>query len=307
MENGQEKKSYQTSLLYSLVGSSSEDEEHPLFSLISPEKKDGWCSAPFCKYPQEIIIQLNNPSKLSQINITLHEYKIPSKIDFYYFYPQETDENNKLDINNIPFIKMGYIIPNSNNKSNFKLREFKKIKINQDVLFIKFILHKNYINLENKYDQVSIISLDFLGNELDTDFELNLNNIENNDNNKYSEKNLDEICVMKLKEIKSSLDLCVKKEKYDNAKIFRELYQRVKLLGEKISNLSEYKFKCIETNEFDKCKKIQNDIDRIKKLISEVNGNYIDNEDDNHEEKKKYINDKDKNNNNNKAEEDPFK
>ena len=81
----------------------------------------------------------------------------------------------------------------------------------------------------------------------------------------------------------------------------------MKLLGEKISNLSEYKFKCIEANEFDKCKKIQNDIDRIKKLISEVNGNYIDNEDDNHEEKKKYINDKDKNNNNNKAEEDPFK
>ena len=76
-------------LNYSVIGSSSEDEDHPLFSLISQEKNDGWCSAPFCKYPQEIILQLNNPSKLTQINITLHEYKIPSKIDFYYYYPPQ--------------------------------------------------------------------------------------------------------------------------------------------------------------------------------------------------------------------------
>ena len=82
-----EKKNYP--LDYSLDGASTEDPEHPLFSIISDDKKEGWCSAPFCKYPQEIIIQLNKPSKLFQINITLHQSKIPTKIDFYYFYPEE--------------------------------------------------------------------------------------------------------------------------------------------------------------------------------------------------------------------------
>ena len=284
MQNTYDKNIDQPILNYSVIGSSSEDEEHPLYSLISQEKNDGWCSSPFCKYPQEILIQLNNPSKLSQINITLHEHKIPSKIDFYYFYPnQKKKEEEKLDYNNIPFIKMGYIIPNSNEKSNFKLREFKKIKINENALYIKLTLHKNFINLENKYNQVSIISIKFFGYELENNNPLEYKNIliseiNKNKMNDYNEDNLDEICITKLKEIKATLDLCIKKEKYDSAKIFRELYQRVKLLGEKMKNLTECKLRCIETNDFAACKKIQNDINRIKNLIGDVNANFIDDE-----------------------------
>ena len=298
-----DKNQNQPILNYSVIGSSSEDDEHPLYSLISPDKNDGWCSSPFCKYPQEILIQLNNPSKLSQMNITLHEYKIPSKIDFYYYYPnQKNKEEEKFDYNNIPFIKIGYIIPNTNEKSNFKLREFKKIKINQNTLYIKLILHKNFINLENRYNQVSIISIKFFGYELENSNPPEYKNLmsgemNKNKNSDFNEDGLDEVCVSKLKEIKSTLDLCVKKEKYDSAKIFRELYQRVKLLGEKMKNLSECKLKCIETNDFDSCKKIQNDIDRIKNLIGEINANFIDDEDEknNNDEKKEDI------------EEDPFK
>ena len=303
MQNYYEKSIDPPLLNYSVIGSSSEDDEHPLYSLISPDKNDGWCSSPFCKYPQEILIQLNNPSKLSQMNITLHEYKIPSKIDFYYYYPnQKNKEEEKFDYNNIPFIKIGYIIPNTNEKSNFKLREFKKIKINQNALYIKLILHKNFINLENRYNQVSIISIKFFGYELENSNPPEYKNLmsgemNKNKNSDFNEDGLDEVCVSKLKEIKSTLDLCVKKEKYDSAKIFRELYQRVKLLGEKMKNLSECKLKCIETNDFDSCKKIQNDIDRIKNLIGEINANFIDDEDEknNNDEKKEDI------------EEDPFK
>ncbi len=303
MQNYYEKSTDPPLLNYSVIGSSSEDDEHPLYSLISPDKNDGWCSSPFCKYPQEILIQLNNPSKLSQMNITLHEYKIPSKIDFYYYYPnQKNKEEEKFDYNNIPFIKIGYIIPNTNEKLNFKLREFKKIKINQNTLYIKLILHKNFINLENRYNQVSIISIKFFGYELENSNPPEYKNLmsgemNKNKNSDFNEDGLDEVCVSKLKEIKSTLDLCVKKEKYDSAKIFRELYQRVKLLGEKMKNLSECKLKCIETNDFDSCKKIQNDIDRIKNLIGEINANFIDDEDEknNNDEKKEDI------------EEDPFK
>ena len=303
MQNYYEKSTDPPLLNYSVIGSSSEDDEHPLYSLISPDKNDGWCSSPFCKYPQEILIQLNNPSKLSQMNITLHEYKIPSKIDFYYYYPnQKNKEEEKFDYNNIPFIKIGYIIPNTNEKSNFKLREFKKIKINQNTLYIKLILHKNFINLENRYNQVSIISIKFFGYELENSNPPEYKNLmsgemNKNKNSDFNEDGLDEVCVSKLKEIKSTLDLCVKKEKYDSAKIFRELFQRVKLLGEKMKNLSECKLKCIETNDFDSCKKIQNDIDRIKNLIGEINANFIDDEDEknNNDEKKEDI------------EEDPFK
>ena len=274
---------------YSVVGATSEDPEHPLYSIISNEKKEGWCSSPFCKYPQEIIIQLNKPSKLSQINLTLHESKIPTKIDFYYFYPEQKKEKGKnkkesFDLNNIPFLKLGFITPNSNQKTNFKAREFQKIKINQNVYFIKFVLHKNHINLENKFNQVSIISVEFFGNEIEnSDFHKYSNiNMSNNkeiaNKQKYNDEDLDEACLSKLKEIKITLDLCVQKEKYESAKIFRELYQRVRLLGEKMKNLSESKLKCIEINDFDSCKKLQSDIDRIKKLINDINTNFPEND-----------------------------
>ena len=279
---------------YSVIGATSEDPEHPLYSIISDEKKEGWCSAPFCKYPQEIIIQLNKPSKLFQINLTFHETKIPTKIDFYYFYLDEKKDKEKkenFNLNNIPFLKLGFITPNSNQKTNFKAREFQKIKINQNAFFIKFVLHKNYLNLENKYNQVSIISVEFLGIENENFSDLNFfNNINMKMNSKdilnkakYNDEDLDVTCQNKLKEIKVTLDLCVKKEKYESAKIFRELYQRVRLLGEKMKNLSEYKLKCIETNDFNSCKKLQGDIDRIKNLINEINANFPENDNEENE------------------------
>ena len=271
---------------YSVIGATSEDPDHPLYSIISGDRNEGWCSASFCKYPQEIIFQLNKPSKLYQINITLHETKIPTKIDFYYFYPdpkKEKERHTKIDLNNIPFLKLGFITPNSNEKTNFKAREFQKVIINQNVLFIKFVLHKNYINLHNKYNQVSLIAIEFLGIEFENIYnDYSFNNLNNNNEisnkQKYKDEDLDELCLSKLKEIKSTMNLCVQREKYESAKIFRELYQRVRLLGEKMKNLSECKFKCIETNDFNSCKKIQADIDRIKNLINDVNANFPEND-----------------------------
>ena len=276
---------------FSIIGATSEDPEHPLYSIISDEKKEGWCSAPFCKYPQEIIIQLNKPSKLFQINLTLHETKIPTKIDFYYFYPDEKKDKEKkenFNLNNIPFLKLGFITPNSNQKTNFKAREFQKIKINQNAFFIKFVLHKNYLNLENKYNQVSIISVDFLGIENENFSDYNyfnkINSKDISNKSKYNDEDLDITCQNKLKEIKATLDLCVKKEKYESAKIFRELYQRVRLLGEKMKNLSEYKLKYIETNDFNSCKKLQGDIDRIKNIINDINANIPENDNEENED-----------------------
>lgn len=267
-------------LSYSVVGATSEDEDYPLYTLSSVEKNNnGWCSSKFCQYPQEIILKLDNPAKLLQINLTFHECKIPSKIDFYYFYPdKKKDKNNEKQytINNLPFIKLGYIVPNSNEKTNYKSREFQKIKINQKVLYLKFVLYKNYINLENTYNQVSIVSIELFGfemeNDLNFDIDINKNGLELS-TQKYKDEELDKECLNKLKEIKYNLDLCIKNEKYGKAKIFRELYQRVRLLGEKINNLFDFKLKCIEINDFEGCKKLQGEIDRIKNLINNINTN----------------------------------
>ena len=73
-------------LKYRLVGVSTEDPESPFYSLISGLKNSGWCSVRYSTYPQELLIQFCRPCRLRQVNLVLHEYKIPSKIDFYYFF-----------------------------------------------------------------------------------------------------------------------------------------------------------------------------------------------------------------------------
>lgn len=74
------------SLNYKLVGASSEDPNHPLFSILSNSQdiaNEGWHSVRFCSFPQEILLNFHSPVRLREINIVFHQYLIPSKIEFY--------------------------------------------------------------------------------------------------------------------------------------------------------------------------------------------------------------------------------
>ena len=149
-------------LKYRLVGVSTEDPENPFYSLISGLKNDGWCSVRYSTYPQELLIQFCRPCRLRQVNLLLHEYKIPSKIDLYYFFPKTFSEFN-LDIDDLIFEKLGYIIPNINKIPNKEAREFKQIFMNENVYYLKFVFHQNYPNLKNLFNQVGLISIQCYG------------------------------------------------------------------------------------------------------------------------------------------------
>ena len=149
-------------LKYRLMGVSTEDPESPFYSLISGLKNNGWSSVRYSTYPQELLIQFCRPCRLRQINILFHEYKIPSKVDFYYFFPKTFSEFN-LDIDDLIFEKIGYIIPNINKKSNNEAREFKQVFINENVYYLKLVLHENYPNLKNVFNQVGIVNIQCFG------------------------------------------------------------------------------------------------------------------------------------------------
>ena len=269
-------------LKYRIIGSSSEDPDFPLFSLISGGQNEGWHSIRFCSYPQEILIQFTQPVRLRQVNILLHQTFIPSSIEFFYFFPQKYDDFFK-DINSLIFNKIGYVNPDSNAKTDYKAREYKKVAFNENVLYLKLVLNKCIYNLYNTFNQVAIISLecfgfDFTVNNIDYLFpnrNKSLNYFANNMNNyipnpNLDDNDLDEVCLNKIDELKLQLDRCVEEENYDQAKIINELIQRIKILGHKIYNLQEIKFKSIEVNDYDNAKIVKNEIERIKNIIKEV-------------------------------------
>ena len=155
-------------LKYRLVGVSTEDPENPFYSLISGLKNDGWCSVRYSTYPQELLIQFCRPCRLRQVNLLLHEYKIPSKIDLYYFFPKTFSEFN-LDIDDLIFEKMGYIIPNLNKNQKKESREYKQIFLNENVYYLKFVFHQNYPNLKNVFNQVGLIFIQCFGIDFTAD------------------------------------------------------------------------------------------------------------------------------------------
>ena len=272
-------------LKYRIIGASTEDPENPFYSIISGLKNDGWASVRYCTYPQELLIQICRPCRLRQIHLVFHEYKIPTKLEFYYFFPKTFNDFN-LPIDDIIFEKMGHIIPSSNIKNKFKSRELIKIFINENVYYLKLVFHQNYSNTKNLFNQVGLVSLQCYG----VDFSANNINglypssdqIADFYNNKvlfsdakkkvrYNDSTLDEVCVLKIQELKEILDQSIKQENYDLAKQINDTIQIVRKIGEKINLCIDMKNKALEINDFDTCKNAKNDIEILREKVRRIN------------------------------------
>ena len=86
-------------------------------------------------------------------------------------------------------------------------------------------------------------------------------------NSNINDSELDDFSLAKIEEIKSQLEFVVQHDNYDQAKILKELIQRIKVLGVKLKKLNDLKLKYIEIGNYKEVKVIKNEIDRIKSII----------------------------------------
>ena len=133
----------------------------------------GWSSLRFCSYPQMIIVQLSSLSDIKQINIELNHERVPQKIDVYVYCPTILKEvvTNFKNIITVKFTYIGSVIPVNH---NYNQRELKKLIFHNqgnydqitimNCLYVKFLVHKNYPNDKNKFEQVGIVNIDIFGN-----------------------------------------------------------------------------------------------------------------------------------------------
>ena len=273
-------------LLYSFKKNiTSQDPFYPLNNLITKNNIYGWQSSRFCTYPQEIIIEFFTYVNIKQINILIHEKKIPSVIEFVNCLPKNLNNqnNNSARNNNIYYKnkKIGFIRLSQNTESNYKSRELRKIHVDIFTKRLKLILHKNYSNAYNIFCQVGIVSMNFLGYILP---EENNNNEEENNKLNYSElyleediddiddnflvEKMDEETKAKLKQLLEDLDEKRQKEEYDECKMIKNKIDQLKKISFKIYQLENYKNQFSAKNDFDNSKKIKNEIDILKQKIN---------------------------------------
>lgn len=168
----------------------------------------------------------------------------------------------------------------NNSKTNYKAREFRKVYVETYCYYLKLVLHKNYVNKFNIFNQVSIINLDFIGspiylqaNDLILQEQLNFD---------IKDHEIDELTQEKIKIMKNLLEESVKNEDFDEAKKLKINIDKIKLFGKKLLDLENQKKELLSVEDFDSAKIIKMEIDRIKskvknidKQIGEINHNSV--------------------------------
>ena len=234
-------------LPHKLIESTTEDSEHPLRELVRGLKGSGWFSSRFSQFPQEIYIQFAQPVNIRQINMVIHEKNIPSKINFYTFCPNFPDEiiqnYHKVNYNYVGFIKM-----DTNERSNHRARESRKVYINTNSLFFKIELERNYINKYNIFNQVGLMNLDFFGFNLKLIGNSEKNNnfilrhaVQNENNDINGDRDLEEVCGEELNELKEKLNYNIKIENYAECKQIKYKLDKVRQYAKQIYDLEKQK------------------------------------------------------------------
>ena len=222
----------------------------------------GWSSLRFCSYPQIIIIQLSSLSDIKQINIELNHERVPQKIDVFVYCPSTLKEvvMNFNNILNARFNYIGSVIPVNH---NYDKRELKKLIFHNEgnynqitirnCLYIKFVIHINYQNKNNKFNQVGIVNFDIFGNHNNKILPiLPLNKVEQFKNDEilprlkglYTDNDYDEYIKEKIE--KAKMEYYTNETLLKNEEKRNKIYQDITLLrelGQKVLGLNKEKEK----------------------------------------------------------------
>ncbi|XP_041377426.1 centrosomal protein of 104 kDa-like [Gigantopelta aegis] len=149
---------------FRVVHASGQDDSYRAAELNnhSPLTK-GWSSARYCLYPQDIVIQLDQRTRIRKIQLLSHQFLIATKIEFFV---GDVPDLTPLSLDNVRYTRLGYVSLSDNEKTGYKARELKSVHVDAVGLFLKLNIHKNHINRHNLYNQVGIVAINVIGDRL---------------------------------------------------------------------------------------------------------------------------------------------
>ena len=255
---------------FHVVCFSTEESGYPAEELnIHGPNTKGWQSAKFSNYPQEIGLELESgEAKLSQIQLLSHQSKISSKIEIL------VGQGNTYETAN--FKRLGYLTLDSNERSQFQARELKTVYVDCPGTFVKLLLHKNYVNPQNIYNQVGVVAVNLMGSTTVQSISnagvggnrKTYANVPNNPLNDLSiDMNLDPQTTVKLRQLSDAKARAVATEDYVTAKKIKLIETDLKDLGSKLAQLEIAKRNAVENEDYDRAKELKDDCDEIRRDI----------------------------------------
>ncbi|KAG7472798.1 hypothetical protein MATL_G00112710 [Megalops atlanticus] len=125
---------------------------------------NGWRSARFCPYPQQITLQLAERCRIRKLQLLAHQYMISAKIEFHIGdRPPESSSPHPAE----HFRRLGYVSLSDNEKTGFKARELKSVHVDAVGTYLRLTFHRNHVNRFNLYNQVALVAINVLGDPVD--------------------------------------------------------------------------------------------------------------------------------------------
>jgi len=250
---------------YTVVGASGEAEGFSAKSLeLHTPTVTGWQTPRFCTYPQELVLRLNESTKIRKLQLLSHQYMIPSKVEFFIAKRESPDQ----------FKRLGYIYLSNNEKTGFKSRELKSVHVNTEGLFVRVLIHKNHLNKFNIYNQTCLMAFNVIGDP-STSNNNDFIDTSSSSNNKDYISPMDDLAFdmyqdPEVAEIIRRLDKrkkqAVREENFEVAKRMKQAINDLQKVGEKLARYELEKRKAVENEDYDlaKVKKDQMEDYRMK-------------------------------------------
>lgn len=254
-------------LRFSIHFCSGEDPDYPARELLYHSAHTrGWQTPRFCRYPQELVLRLDRPSRIQQIQILSHEYKISQRLEIFVASPAPGEDPSRA-----AFKRLGHLSFHSNEKTNYQARELKTVHISHAAALVKFSLAGPHMNQHNIYNQVCLIAINLLGDPLPDapggaydpaaapypnavaalrDF--------------AAEMNVDSVTAAQIRELEAEKGRAVAAEDYDRAKQIKVAVDRLKDVGRKVAQLEAKKRAAVEREDYDEAKRLKADIDKLR-------------------------------------------
>ena len=107
-----------------------------------------------------MVLKFEGPSKLKQIQVLAHEFKIASRVELYYLPLDAADEEQ--------YIKVGHFSFENSQRPviSQKMRELKSVHFDAVTMLLKLVLFAPHENKENIFKQIGLISVSVVGEQL---------------------------------------------------------------------------------------------------------------------------------------------
>ena len=249
-------------LRYRVEGATSEDEEHPARDLLEhfPGCK-GWQSRRFARFPQEVVLVLQEPCIVHELQILGNESKVASRLELFCM---DEDRAKAGGTGPAGWRLLGECYFDPNIRSGFTARELKRISLDENATKIMLRLHRCHPNKLNIYNQVGLVAVIPIGWPRYQRPDRDVESLGPAVVDAALELGIDDKVMEVIREVNKAKDAAIEREDYERAKSLKLGIDRLKKIGIRVAQLESQKVLAVQMEDFDRARGIKEDIDKLR-------------------------------------------